>query len=115
MNSQFGVQKNSEALIPIRLSQSQNKVLSELAALFGGVLLLSLLAQVAIPLPWTPVPITGQTFGVALVALSWGRKRALSAFLAYLAVGAFGLPVFAAGKSGLMMGPTFGYLVGMMV
>lgn len=105
----------SQALVPIALSHTGNKILSEALSLICGVVLLSLLAQITIPLPWTPVPITGQTFGVALVALSWGRKRALSIFIAYLAVGAIGLPVFALGKSGLAIGPTFGYLVGMMI
>lgn len=76
---------------------------------------LSLLAQIAIPLPWTPVPITGQTFGVALTALIWGRKRATATILSYLALGTLGLPIFAMGKSGFSVGPTTGYLAGMVL
>lgn len=104
-----------QALIPQLLSLRGNKVLDNSVAIVFGVALLSLLAQIAIPLPWTPVPITGQTFGVALTALLWGRTRALAVILSYLTLGALGFPVFAMGSAGLMVGPTFGYLIGMVV
>lgn len=103
----------SQAVIPTLISKSSNKVLANIFAVVGGVLLLSLLAQVAIPLPWTPVPITGQTFGVSLVSLLWGWKRGGTVLLSYLALGASGVSVFAMGTAGLAMGPTIGYLVGM--
>lgn len=80
-----------------------------------GVAFLSLLAQIALPLPWTPVPVTGQTFGAALVALLWGRKRGCLVFISYLLIGSLGAPVFALGKAGLLLGPTSGYLLGMLV
>ena len=105
----------SQALIPQTLIKFENKVIAEIIAFAAGVSLISLLAQVAITLPWTPVPITGQTLGVALVALSWGRQRAISIMLGYLSFGALGLPIFALGKSGLSIGPTLGYLVGMLI
>lgn len=79
-----------------------------------GVVLISALAQVAIPLPFTPVPVTGQTFGVTLVALLWGRKLGVSTLFVYLMAGAAGAPVFAKAASGLSFGPTLGYLVGML-
>lgn len=79
----------------------------------AGVVWLALLAQVRIPLPWTPVPITGQTFGVSFLALLLGAKFAASSFGLYLVAGAAGLPVFAGLASGLAVGPTAGYLVGM--
>jgi biotin transport system substrate-specific component len=100
------------ALVPALLGTRAGAPPWEAAVAVTGVLLLSLLAQIAIPLPWTPVPITGQTFGVTLIALSFGR-RAVPVVLAYLAVGAAGLPVFAGAKAGLVWGPTVGYLVGM--
>lgn len=103
------------ALIPQLIINRGNKVLDNSLSVVFGVVLLSLLAQIAIPLPWTPVPITGQTFGVALTALLWGRKRGLAVVLLYLVVGALGLPVFAMGTTGLVVGPTFGYLMGMVV
>lgn len=104
---------NELSLIPQIISARGNKQIDSLIAIFSGVVLISLLSQVAIPLPWTPVPITGQTFAVALVSLLWGRKRGIAVLLTYLAIGGLGLPVFAMGKSGLF-GPTIGYLFGMM-
>jgi len=91
------------------------RVASELFVLFLGVALVSALAQVVIPLPWTPVPITGQTFGVALMALLWGRKRAFGVMSSYLALSIFGAPILAGGVAFLTFGATTGYLLGMLV
>lgn len=100
----------------LSLSMSQeNSLLKNALLCLGGVVLLSLLAQVAIPLPFTPVPITGQTFGVTLLALTLGRNRSILTLITYLLVGAAGLPVFAQAQSGLVFGPTIGYLVGMLL
>jgi biotin transport system substrate-specific component len=70
-------------------------------------------AQIEIRLPWTPVPITGQSFAVLLSGLVLGSRRAFLAQLLYLAEGAAGLPFFAGGAAGLvkLMGPTGGYLM----
>lgn len=102
-----------QALIPSYLAIRGNKLQDNIICILSGILGLSLLAQVAVPLPWTPVPITGQTFGVALTALLWGRSRGTGVVFGYLLLGAAGLPVFAAGRSGLVVGPTLGYLIGM--
>lgn len=104
---------SSNALIPFYVSKFENKTLANVLAVVTGVALLSALAQIAVPLPWTPVPITGQTFAVTLVSLTWGMKRAVSSVLVYLALGVYGFPVFALGASGALMGPTVGYLIGM--
>ncbi len=79
-----------------------------------GSLLVALLAQVKIPLPFTPVPITGQTFAVLLVGGALGSRRGVASLLVYLAAGAVGLPVFAGGAAGalVLVGPTGGYLIG---
>lgn len=77
-------------------------------------LLVILCAQVAIPLPWSPVPVTGQTFGVMLVAVLLGPHRAAIALALYLLEGAAGLPVFQPfGAPGALrlLGPTAGYLL----
>jgi len=103
------------APIPQLILQRGNKVADHILFFLLGVMGLSLLAQIAIPLPWTPVPITGQTFGVAIMALLWGRRRATVNILSYLFLGALGLPIFALGKSGFSLGPTSGYLVGMVL
>ncbi len=57
-------------------------------------ILLVLCAHIVIPLPWTPVPITGQTFGVLLVAVLLGARRGAITLILYLLEGAAGLPVF---------------------
>ena len=79
-----------------------------------GALLVAALAQVKIPLPFTPVPLTGQTFAVLLIAATVGSKRGAAAMALYIALGAFGLPVFAGGASGItyFSGVTLGYLIG---
>ncbi len=104
----------SQALVPHLLRESKTSAFAELTALGIGIGLMTALAHIAIPLPWTPVPITGQTLGVSLVALSWGRTRGAAVLACYLALGALGAPVFAAAQTGFMLGPTFGYLVGML-
>jgi biotin transport system substrate-specific component len=75
--------------------------------------LMGLVAQISIPLPFTPVPITGQTFGVLLTGAVLGSRRACAAMLVYLAEGLGGLPVFALGHSGptVLLAPTGGYLL----
>jgi len=76
-------------------------------------ILLALCAHIVLPLPWTPVPITGQTFGVLLVAVLVGARRGAITLILYLLEGAAGLPVFRPlGLPGLarFAGPTAGYL-----
>ena len=70
-------------------------------------------AWVVIPLPFTPVPITGQTFSVLMTGMLLGSRRGAIALLLYLAEGAAGLPVFAGGGGGVarFAGPTAGYLL----
>jgi len=79
----------------------------------GGSLLVAALAQVRIPLPFTPVPLTGQTFGVMLVGAGFGSRLGFLALLLYLLEGLLGLPFFNGGGSGLshLTGPTGGYLL----
>lgn len=79
-----------------------------------GALVVAALAQIRIPLPFTPVPLTGQTFAVLLVGAALGSKRGAASLALYIALGAIGLPFFAGGASGLayLSGPTLGYLVG---
>lgn len=75
--------------------------------------LTAVLAQLRIPLPFTPVPITGQTLGVMLSGLLLGPRWGLAAQLVYLLLGIAGAPVFAGGAAGLatLAGPTGGFLV----
>jgi len=75
-------------------------------------LLTAVLAQIRIPLPYSPVPLTGQTFGVLLSGAVLGMRRGFASQVLYLAAGAAGLPVFAGGGAGVahLLGPTGGYL-----
>jgi biotin transport system substrate-specific component len=70
-------------------------------------------AQIAIPLPWSPVPLTGQTFAVLLCGAALGARRAFIAQVLYLVEGGLGLPAFAGGAGGvaILLGPTGGYLL----
>ncbi len=72
------------------------------------------LSFVVIPLPFSPVPVTGQTFGVMLAGALLGAKWGAASQLVYLALGALGLPVFAGGNAGFgsLVGPAGGYLWG---
>ncbi|HYG81269.1 MAG TPA: biotin transporter BioY [Pyrinomonadaceae bacterium] len=86
----------------------------QLALVVGFSLLTALAAQVAVPLPWTPVPITLQTFAVLLTGALLGSRLGALAMIAYLVEGAAGLPFFAAGGAGvgrLLFSPTSGYLL----
>jgi biotin transport system substrate-specific component len=84
------------------------------ALVFAGAALMALSAQLSVNLPFSPVPVTGQTFGVLLVAAALGRIRGTLAVIAYLIEGFSGLPVFAGGAAGFFyaFGPTGGYLLG---
>jgi biotin transport system substrate-specific component len=88
--------------------------LRDIMLIFSGSLFVTAMAQVRIPLPFTPVPLTGQTFAVLLAGVALGSRRGSASMLFYLVLGAIGLPVFAGGASGLayLAGPTGGYLVG---
>jgi biotin transport system substrate-specific component len=89
-------------------------VAADAVRIVAATILLALCAHIVIPLPWTPVPITGQTFGVLLVAVLLGARRGALAVILYLIEGAAGLPVFQPlGAPGVLRfaGPTGGYLM----
>jgi biotin transport system substrate-specific component len=85
-----------------------------MAVVIAGSLFIALCAQWAFPLPFSPVPVTGQTLAVLLTGMLLGSRRGSLSLLAYLGQGAVGLPVFAGGTAGLarLTGPTGGYLIG---
>jgi biotin transport system substrate-specific component len=89
-------------------------LLREVLLILTGSLLIAAAAQIKIPLPFSPVPITGQTFAVLLLAALYGSKRGLATVITYLALGVAGMPIFAGAVSGIapLIGPTGGYLVG---
>jgi len=88
-------------------------VLRDVVFVVAASLLTAAAARVAVPLPWTPVPLTGQTFAVLLTGAALGARRGLLAQVLYLAEGAMGLPFFAGGAGGALAfaGPSGGFLV----
>jgi biotin transport system substrate-specific component len=91
----------------------RSNALVNIALVVAASLVTAAVAQAEIRLPWTPVPITGQTFAVLLSGAVLGARRAFLAQVLYLLEGAAGLPFFAGGAAGLakLVGPTGGYLV----
>src|ERR687895_2894090 len=89
-------------------------ILTDALLVVGGAGFVALAAQVSIELPFTPVPITGQTFAVLLVGASLGALLGLASLGLYLFVGALGAPVYQDGSHGwdVLTGPTGGYIVG---
>ena len=79
----------------------------------GFALLTAVFAQFYVRLPFTPVPLTGQTLAVMASGAVLGSRRGFLSQLAYLALGAMGLPVFAAGASSFthLLGANGGYLL----
>ena len=94
-----------------------SSLLRNLGLIAAGSLLLALLAQLSLPLPFTPVPLTGQTFGVLLVGAALGSRRGAYSLILYVLEGVLGLPFFAGGASGwhVLSGATAGYLFGFVV
>ena len=90
----------------------ERNILVDIALVVFSVVFLAILSNLYIPL-W-PVPITGQTFGLFIIAFFFGSKRGFLSILTYLIAGALGFGVFAQFKSGLatFIGPTAGYLIG---
>lgn len=90
-------------------------LLNTLFQILGGSLFIVFCAQVDIRLPFTPVPISMQTLAVALVGAILGKKKGALCVMTYIAESMMGLPVIAGGiiKPLAIIGPTGGYLVGM--
>ncbi|KUL50340.1 biotin biosynthesis protein BioY [Streptomyces sp. NRRL F-4489] len=80
----------------------------------GGAVLTGIAAQIAVPIPGSPVPVTAQTFAALLVGASLGARRGLLSLALYALAGMAGLPWFAGGASGAG-GATFGYVLGMLL
>jgi biotin transport system substrate-specific component len=84
---------------------------TDISLVVGAAVLVGILAQISIPLGFTPVPITGQTFGVLLAGSVLGWRRASLSMGFYVLAGMAGVPWFAQHTHGMSM-PTFGYLIG---
>lgn len=102
----------ADFLVPITVGERLSTRLRHITLILAGVLIVALSAQVYIPT--TPVPFTGQTFGVLLVGGALGFRRATLALGLYVVIGLIGLPVFSQGRHGVdfFLGVTGGYIVG---
>ncbi|MPY38233.1 biotin transporter BioY [Streptomyces adustus] len=86
----------------------------DIALVLGGAVLTGLAAQLSVPVPGSPVPVTGQTFAALLVGTSLGAGRGFLALALYAVAGVAGVPWFAEGTSGAAA-PSFGYVLGMLL
>jgi len=87
----------ADFLVPIRLGERVNARVRDVALVVAGALLIYLTARIAFVVPGSPVPITGQTFGVLLVGGALGFRRGLIGVGLYVLLGVIGLPFFAGG------------------
>lgn len=95
----------------------RSTALTNAVLVVSGVLGLAALAQIALPVPGSPVPVTGQTLGVLILGTAYGSTLGVATFALYILVGIAGAPVFANSGHGLdrIAGPTGGYLIGMLI
>jgi len=99
----------------------RSTVLTQALFVVGGIGFIALLAQISIPVPGSPVPVTGQTLAVLLIGTTYGARLGFITFASYLLAGIAGAPIFAhsatSANHGIarLTGATGGYLVGMLV
>ncbi|MEU9010899.1 biotin transporter BioY [Streptomyces sp. NPDC048479] len=86
----------------------------DIALVVGGAALTGIAAQLTVPVPGSPVPVSGQTFAALLVGTALGARRGFLSLALYAVVGMAGMPWFAEGDSGYAM-PSFGYILGMLL
>lgn len=107
--------QNSDAMtIPATVLQRlvRGRVAVDMLLVIGASILVAIAAQIAIPIPFSPVPLTLQPLAVLLVGVALGSNRGAAALALYLVEGASGLPVFAQGHGGVvwLFAATAGYL-----
>lgn len=89
----------------------RGRAAADVMLVLGASALIAVAAQIAIPLPFTPVPLTLQPLAVILVGVTLGASRGAAAAMLYLLEGMSGLPVFALGGTGAsLLGPSAGFL-----
>ncbi|MEV6395995.1 biotin transporter BioY [Streptomyces sp. NPDC051907] len=102
------------AVLADLLPAARTKYAVDTALVVGGAALTGLAAQISLPVPGTPVPVSGQTFAALLVGTALGARRGFLALGLYAVAGMAGMPWFAEGQSGFAM-PSFGYVLGMLL
>ena len=99
----------------VKIKSKEKEFLKNIFLVLSGVIFLSVMSQLIIPLYFTPVPISLGSFGVILIALLYGRKLGTATVLSYVVAGSLGAPIFAGFKAGSLFSPTGGYIVGYVV
>ncbi|MFG2404049.1 biotin transporter BioY [Streptomyces brevispora] len=102
------------AVLADLLPAARHRYAVDTALVLGGAALTGIAAQIAVPVPGSPVPVTGQTFAALLVGAGLGARRGFLALAVYALVGMAGMPWFSAGSSGAG-GASFGYVLGMLL
>ncbi len=99
------------------IGQNRLQAVWSIVQIATGAFLLALCAQIKIPLPFTPIPLTLQTLMVMLLGCQMGSKQGTASVALYCTAALFGLPVLAGGRSDMLwlITPPAGYLIGMMV
>jgi biotin transport system substrate-specific component len=108
------VKANIQRLPLIDVIWPERSLLRNVGLVLGASLLFAISAQIVMPLPFSPVPITAQTLIVLLAGAVLGSRLGVLSVLAYISEGVVGLPVFTHGGYGIahLLGPTGGYLLG---
>ncbi|WP_406381385.1 biotin transporter BioY [Streptomyces sp. NBC_01618] len=102
------------AVLADLLPAARHRYAVDTALILGGAALTGIAAQIAVPVPGSPVPVTGQTFAALLVGTALGARRGFLSLAAYALIGMAGMPWFAGGSSGAG-GASFGYVLGMLL
>ncbi|MEU3653127.1 biotin transporter BioY [Streptomyces sp. NPDC032161] len=102
------------AVLADLLPAARNRYAVDTALVLGGAALTGIAAQIAVPIPGSPVPVTGQTFAALLVGTALGARRGFFSLAVYALVGMAGMPWFAEARSGMGF-PSFGYVLGMLL
>lgn len=102
------------AVLADLLPAARHRYAVDTALVLGGAALTGIAAQIAVPIPGSPVPVTGQTFAALLVGTALGARRGFLSLAVYTLVGMAGMPWFAEANSGMGF-PSFGYVLGMLL
>lgn len=102
------------AVLADLLPAARHRYAVDAALVVGGAALTGIAAQIAVPVPGSPVPVTGQTFAALLVGTALGARRGFLSLAVYALVGMAGMPWFSEGTSGMGF-PSFGYVLGMLL
>lgn len=112
---------NVAPLRSVVIPKARTSALTEALFVVGGIAFITAMAQIRVPVPGSPVPVTGQTLAVLLIGTTYGARLGFLTFASYLVAGIAGAPVFApsanAANHGIarLTSATGGYLVGMLV